>query len=901
MSLSPGARVGPYEVVSTLGSGGMGDVYRARDPRLRRDVAIKSLPDSLAASSERVARFQREAQILAALNHPHIGSLYGLEEIGSSRFLILELVEGDTLARRLNSGPLPVPEALAIARQIADALQAAHDKSIVHRDLKPANIGLTPEGHVKVLDFGLAKSVEAARPDNEASSPTLTGAATRLGVVLGSAAYMSPEQARGLPIDKRTDIWAFGCVLYEMLAGRLAFPGQTISDAIAGVLEREPDWGLLPTAVPSRVNWLLRRCLAKDPKQRLHDIADARIEIDEALSHPSATAEPTAGAAARVKMRERIAWGAATICLAGFVAFLAMDRGRSVDPQGADMRSYSASIVLPPGVRLSGVAPPGRFALSPDGRRLALIASDSAGPPMLYIRALSSRIAQPLGGTEGATHPFWSPDSRFVAFLSQGKLKKIDASGGEVITLCDATFGATGTWNRDDVILFTPTGNSPLFRVPAASGTPVAATALVAESGDVQHSYPFFLPDGQHFLYFVVGSKAGRTVPRGIYVGSLDSKGPDKLVLEGGTNAKYANGRLIFLRAGALFAQPFDVDRLELRGQPQALVEQVQTTGPSASEVTGAFTLSQTGVLAYQTGSSVVTQLTWFDRKGTTLGTLGDPGDYADVALSPDGSRVATSLIDPARNTRDIWTFDIGRGLAERFSFEPGDDFGPNWSRPTGDRIFFSSLRQGSIHLYEKPSNGSATETLLREDELGKFNAHPSPDGRFLIYVAGGGIIARSDVWFLERFGEKKASPFLETNFIESQPQFSPDGRWVAYMSNKSGRQEVYAAQFSTRDHEIRVSTAGGTLPRWNGNGREIFYVALDGMLTATTVDARTEHFKVGAPRPLFTVRPRPTRLARLDSFPYDVTADGQRFLVNTFIEEVMPPITLVVNWTPPK
>jgi Tol biopolymer transport system component len=366
-----------------------------------------------------------------------------------------------------------------------------------------------------------------------------------------------------------------------------------------------------------------------------------------------------------------------------------------------------------------------------------------------------------------------------------------------------------------------------LFRVSAKSGTPTAVTTLVEESGDVQHSYPSFLPDGRHFLYFVVGSKSGRTVPRGVYLGSLDAKGPGKLILEGATNAQYANGHVVYLRAGALLAQPFDVNRLELGGQPQSLVEQVQTTGPSASEVTGAFTVSQTGVLAYQTASPVVSQLTWFDRKGTRLGTLGNPGDYIDVALSPDGSRVATSVMNP-QGDRDIWTFEVARALGERFSFESGNDFAPNWSRPGADRLFFSSLRQGSIHLYEKPSRGSGSETLLREDDLGKFNAHSSPDGRFLIYVAGGGIIARSDIWVLPRFGEKKAFPFLETAFIESQPQFSPDGLWVAYMSNKSGRQEVYVTAFPGRESDTLVTTAGGSLPRWNRNGREIFTLVIN-------------------------------------------------------------------------
>jgi len=894
MGLSAGAHVGPYQIVSTLGSGGMGDVYRARDPRLGRDVAIKALPDSVAGESDRVARFQREAQILASLNHPHIAAIHGLEEVNGSRFLILELVEGDTLARPLDTGPLPLLEALTIARQIADALQAAHEKGIVHRDLKPANVALTADGRVKVLDFGLAKTLGPSHPDDVSESPTVTSAGTRLGVVLGTAAYMSPEQARGLPIDKRSDIWAFGCVLYEMVTGSRAFPGRTTSDAIAGVLEREPDWRLLPAATPPRIQWLLQRCLAKDAKRRLHDIADAGIEIDEALSGPSARAAPPALSASAVRTRERVAWAVAALCLAGLVGTLVVRRTGSVDRPSPDVRTYTTSIVLPEGVKLWAGSPAGRFAISPDGRRLAVVALDSTGRATLFIRPLNSRIAQPLGGTDGASFPFWSPDSRFVAFLAHNKLKKVDVTGGEVTTLCDAAFGAPGSWNSDDVILFTPKGNSPLFRVSAASGTATEVTTLVEASGDAQHSYPFFLPDGRRFLYFVVGNKAGRTVPRGVYAGSLDGKEPDKLILEGAAHAKYANGHLIYLRAGALLAQPFDPDSLEFRGPPVNLVEQVQITGPSASEASGAFTVSQNGVLAYQAGSRVLSQLTWFDRKGTKLGTLGDPADYVDVAISPDGSRVATSVMNLAQGTRDLWTFEVARGLGERFTFESGDHFGPNWSRPKGERIFFSSLRNGSVHLYEKASTGSGSETLLLDDDLGKFNAHPSTDGRFLIYVAGGGIIARSDIWVLSRVEKKKASPFLETTFLESQPQFSPDGRWVAFMSNKSGRREVYVTQFPERDSEIRISTPGGSVPRWNRDGSDTFYIAHDDMLTATAVDGRGSRFEVGAVRPLFAIRPRS---ARLDAYPYDVTPDGQRFLVNTFVEEVMPPITLTVNW----
>ena len=734
MSLPVGTTVGPYRITGALGSGGMGEVYRARDPRLARDVAIKALPQEFTGDPDRVARFQREAQVLASLNHPHIASIYGIEEIdGSSRFLVLELVEGETLAGTMTAGPVAVDRALSMARQIADALEAAHAKGIVHRDLKPANIGLTRDGVVKVLDFGIAKTLA---PEDTESAPT-KASVTRAGVVVGTAAYMSPEQARGLPIDKRTDIWAFGCLLYEMLTGRRAFDGQTTSDVMVAVLERQPEWTALPSTTSPRIRSLLKRCLAKDPSQRLHDIADARIEIDEALSQP----EDATAMTARLSPREKVAWAVAAVSLLALMATVAWNRADSRNAPAAALPTHTASILLPDDLRPAGPSA-GRFALSPDGRQLAIVAADSAGTSRLYIRRLDSRTAQPLGGTEGAAFPFWSPDSRFVAFLAQGKLKKIAVSGGDVVTLADAAFGATGAWNQDEVILFTPRGNAPLFRVSASSGTPVEATTLVEDAGDVQHSFPFFLPDGRHFLFFVVGGKAGQIAPRGVYMGSLDRSTPIRPLIEGATNSQYANGHLIFLRGGVLFAQPFDVERLQLHGDAQTLVAQVQMLDRSVSDVTGAFTVSQTGVLAYQSDSRFLTQLTWFDRQGNRLSTIGERGDYTDVALARDGSRVATSVMNPAHATRDLWTFDVARGLGERLTFGPEDDFGPNWS-PDGSRMFFSSRRAGSIHLYEKPSRGSVAETLVREDDLGKFNPHPSPDGQHLVYVAGGGIIAQ--------------------------------------------------------------------------------------------------------------------------------------------------------------
>ena len=892
MALSPGTRVGPYEIVSTLGAGGMGEVYRARDKRLGRDVAIKALPNLSVTDPEGLGRFEREAQMLAALNHPHIAAIYGLEQVNATPFLILELVEGDTLAARLTGGPLLFSESLRIAQQVADALQAAHEKGIVHRDLKPANIALTPDGQVKILDFGIAKAL-SPHPESE----TMAAAATQAGMVIGTAAYMSPEQARGKPIDKRTDIWAFGCVMYELLTGRRAFQRDTISDTIAAVLGDEPEWPALPAGTPSRVRWLVRRCLEKDPRRRLHDIADARIELEEALTEPASSVHaPGAQARTLRSNRERVAWIAAAVSLAALVATLAISRIGPADPPPTAARTYRSSIVLPPNLRLWSGNPPGRFALSPDGTRLALVAADGTGQSMLWIRRLNTLSAQPLAGTEGAAYPFWSPDSAFVAFISGGKLKKISAAGGEPLTLCDASIGAGGDWNRDDVILFTPKPQSPLYRVSASGGTPTQVTTLDPASGDIQHWYPFFLPDGKHFLYFVVGSKTGGiTDPRAVYVGSLDAQEPPRLVMQGGSNAKYAQGHVIFLRDNTLAAQAFDAERLELRGEPFPVAEQVQITGAASTGSAGAFSVSQSGVLAYQTGFSVVrSQLVWYDRAGKQIGTLGDLADYGEVALSPDGSGAAVSVADPGRGTRDVWIFDVARGLRERFTFDAGDEFAPLWS-PDGSRIAYSARREASIDLYEKPTRGGGDEKPLLVDGLGKFASHWSPDGRFIIYIGGGGIISRSDLWALPLFGDRKPYALLQSSFIETHGHVSPDGRWMAFTSNESGQTEVYVSPFPALGDKRRISTDGGGWPRWRRDGREMFYLARDGAITAVNVNGQGSTFEVGAGRPLFPVKARLN--VRLDASAYDVSPAGDRIIVNTIGEETATPITLVVNW----
>jgi len=910
MTLPAGTRFGPYEILGPLGSGGMGEVYRGHDTRLDREVAIKCLPDSVASDPDRLMRFKREAQALAALNHPHIAAIYELEDSDNVRALVMELVPGESLAAHLLRGTPAVRNALGLARQIAEGLEAAHGKGIIHRDLKPANLQVTPSGAVKILDFGLAKlgggdsGLDAGRGSVGAST---TAPATEMGLVLGTAAYMSPEQARGLPVDARTDVWAFGCVLYEMLTGRRAFAGDHASDILAAVLRTDPDWSKLPPETTPGARRLLRRCLDKDPRRRLHDIADARIELEDELSGhaepdaPAASGEPAGlRAQSRARTRERVAWILAGVSVAALALAWAFGRWPPAGAPAADARTYRTSVVFPADLRLWASEPSGRFALSPDGRRLAVIGTDAEGRTLLWVRPLDTDAAQPLAGTDGATFPFWSPDSRFIAFLAGGKLKKIDAGGGAVVTLCDGALPASGTWSREGVILFTPSGSSPVYRVSAAGGTPEPATTLDAAAGDTQHWFPFFLPDGRHFLYFAVGSKArGVTDPRAVYLGSLNPGEAARLLVEGGSNAKYANGHLIYIRDRTLVAQRFDPDRLELKGDAAPLVEQVQIAGLITTGVAGAFTVSDTGVLAYQTGSPVLSQLAWLDREGKDAGRVGEPADYADLALSPDGARAAVSVMDTGTGTRDIWMFDLARGLRQRVTFDPGDDIAPAWSRPGADRLLFSSRRQGSTHLYETSLRGAGGDALLFEDNLGKYASSVSQDGAFLAYVGGGGILRRSDIWVLALRGDRRAFPLLETPFVESQPQFSPDGQWLAYMTNESGRQEVYVRPYSRDGERLQASTAGGGWPRWRRDGKEIYYLAPDRTLVAVPVTRQGSRLEIGAGRPLFTVRTRPQ--ARLDAYNYDVSADGRRFLVNTFVEQsTAAAINLVINWHVP-
>ncbi len=879
MALTAGTRLGPYEIDSALGAGGMGEVYRARDTKLHRDVALKVLPELHGVDPERLARFRREAQVLASLNHPHIGAIYGLEDSGGAPVLVLELVEGPTLAERIAQGALALDEALAVARQIADALAAAHERGIVHRDLKPANIKLRPDGAVKVLDFGLAKALEPAplSAADAAQSPTITTPAmTQMGVIMGTAAYMSPEQAKGRPADQRSDIWAFGCVLFEMLTGRRVFDGEDVANTLALVLTKEPQWSLLPSETPPSIRRLLRRCLERDRSRRLADIADARLELDERSEAPSPGATAESPARSRSLLVRWLPW---VIAAGSLAAALWLAATRS-DRPAHDDRVVRSSIPLPG--RLGGQwggTSGANLALSPDGRRLVFVGTDTAGHRQLWMRTLDGAAARPLADTDDAYSPFWSPDSRWLAFVANGKLRKLDPSGGPAITLsASALIG--GAWSGDDTILFTQSSSQTLARVSAAGGVASPATAIDPNSGEFRHAHPHFLRDGRHYLYVGIGLADQVAV----YLASLDSGERTRLPVDG-SFLQVAQGFLLFTRGSTLMAQRFDERRFALAGEAVPVAEQLRV---DPFPRTSYFSASTNGILVFQEDPFPGYELTWFDRAGRQTGTLGSPADYADLSLSPDGRRAVVSISETGTTNRDLWIFDIERGLRTRFTAGPAPETHSVWS-PDGGHVVFDSRRKGHRDLYAKASDGSEAEEVLLEDGFDKAPTAWSPDGRFVAYLRAS---PNRNVWAIPLAGDRKPFPFRETleEFNELPSAFSPDGRWLATFSTESGRWEVYVSPFPGPGRRTQVSTAGGFDARWSRDGKEIFYLAPDGKLMIAAISMSAESLKVEEVKPLFDLPKVGSR------FTYDVSPDGQRILAVTR-KETTAPLTLVTNW----
>jgi len=874
MALASGVRCGQYEITANIGAGGMGEVYRARDTKLDRDVALKILPEAFASAPERLARFMREAKLLAALNHPHIAQIHGLEESDGVRALVLEFVDGPTLADRIAQGPIPIDEALTIARQIADALEAAHEQGIIHRDLKPANIKVRPDGTVKVLDFGLAKALDpnSAGSVDLSASPTITSPATMtaMGVILGTASYMSPEQARGHAINKRTDIWGFGCVLFEMIAGRMAFPGVTISDAIAAVLERSPDWTHLPLATPPPVRRTLARCLQKDPKHRWRDIGDIRFQLEDAQDW----GQQRDGASPKIsRAGERAAW-ALLVALAAAIAAVVTPVFRRPPPAPAEIRF---NLLFPRGV----TADFPQLAISPDGQQIVVSPSFGVqGPTPLWLRPLASTSGRLLAGTEGAGFPFWSPDGRSIGFFADQKLKRLDVTSQAIQILADAPNARGGTWQTDGSILFAPNAAGPLFRVSATGGQAAAATQL--ESGQNDHRSPFILPDGTHFLYYARGDPP----VRGVHVARLDGTETKRLLDADGAAVYAPSGHLLFARQGELLAQSFDATRLALDGEAFRVAESV-SVNPGIS--LASLSASASGPIAYGTDSIRRTQFAWFDRSSRRLETLGSPDQrsMANLSMSPDGTRIAFSRV--VGGNWDICLLDM-QGAFSKVTSALTLDFNPVWS-PDGRQIFYQS---NNSNIYSQSlTEGTPEQAVLRERTM-IYPSDVSPDGTVLLYTRATG--PSIDLWYVSLGADRTPHPFVQTAFQERDGQFSPDGKWVAYQSNEAGHYEIYLQPFPGAGNRIQVSAGGGQQVRWARNGSELFYIAAEQRLTSVRVTSGGNgQLVLGTPVPLFRTEFDSSFMTRQQ---YVVSPDGQRFLMNAATDAVDPPsITVILNW----
>jgi Tol biopolymer transport system component len=881
MALTPGTKLGPYEIQSSLGAGGMGEVYRAKDTRLDRTVAIKILPVRLSDRPEACERFEREARAISSLNHPNICHLYDVGQQDGVRYLVMEFLEGETLADRLRRGPLPLKQVLRYGAEIAEGLETAHRSGVIHRDLKPSNIALTKTG-AKLMDFGLAKEVKPANAPSSGLTETIAGLAQPLtaeGMIVGTFQYMSPEQIEGKEATARSDIFALGAVLYEMATGKQAFEGKTQASIVAAILASEPQSiSATQPMTPPSLGRVVKKCLAKDPEDRWQSASDLASELTWiAEGGPSASLPAAELAGGR---RNLPGWAIAALGTLAVLVFAVLYFLHS----GGASYPIRASIPAPENTSFEFLGDAaGPLVLSADGRILAFVAAHMSGAPEIYVRPLDSLEARALPGTENAWAPFWSPNSQMIGFFADGKLKTIDLQGGGPVSVCDAPNGRGGSWAKDGNIIFTPDFRSPIYRVPASGGTPVPVTK-VDESKHTSHRWPFLLPDGKHFLYLAVNHQAPQDQNDAIYYASLDGK-ENRLITPAFTNAEYASGFLLYLRNAQLEAQRFEPESGELKGELQQVA-----TGVTGDESTwrGIFTVSANGILAYSGSAQAQSQLAWFDRSGKQLGTIGEKFSTLDrrgeLRLSPNGDRVAFSI---QGNVTDVWIMDLARGVRSRMTFGPVGNSNPVWS-PDGKWIAYDALtRQGDV-INRRPAEGGAEEQLLPEGKSPSVAPRDwSRDGKYLLYESGA-VGARQEIWALPLFGDRKQFQVVPSGaFYNNYPQLSRDGRWLVYQSNESGRAEVYVVPFRAGPGKWRVSTSGGTLPHWRGDGKEIFYLSLDGVLTAVPVIANTNRLQLGATEPLF----------RVPANTYDVSPDGHKFLLNVVGDQNTKPITLVVNW----
>jgi len=899
MTLSAGSRLGPYEILAPLGAGGMGEVYRAKDTRLERTVAIKVLPSHLSSSPELRQRFEREAKTISQLTHPHICSLYDVGHQDGTDYIVMEYLEGQTLAERLAKGSLPTEQVLRHGIEIADALDKAHRQGIVHRDLKPGNVMLTKSG-VKLLDFGLAKTfgrpLDAAGREQTAagqhpmarnaltSIPTEMGSPnlTQEGTILGTFQYMAPEQVEGKEADARTDIFAFGCVLHEMATGKKAFSGTTQASLISAILRDEPQpISQVQPMSPAALDRIVKKCLAKDPEDRWQNAADLASELKWIAEGGSQTGLPTPGITRR-RNRERVAWIIAAIIVVALAAALLHPLRKPASP-----KTIRFSVAPPEKAEFVSFPEAGSLALSPDGTSLALIAA-TEGKTSLWVRRLDALAATELKGTAGAISPFWSPDGRFIGYFAGGRLRKIAARGGPPQPICESSFGSAATWGSDGTILFTEfgAGREGVYRVSSEGGTPTQVTSLDRARGESSQAWPVFLPDGKHFLY-LSGAHGVEKERRNISVGSLSS-GETRSILTADSRVAYcAPGYLFFARDGTLLAQPFDARALRVTGDPIPISDDVwffRVTGNAG------FSVSEKGDVAYLSGRRP-SHLTWHDRTGREIGIAAPPAAFGRMRLAPDGSRIAVQVADPRKGTRDIWIYDAERGLGQRLTADPVDAVAPVWS-PRGDRIAFGSGREGPVDIYVKPANSAGDEQLLLREKGVQLPMDWSPDGSRIVYEDwSAGRSPQRQLWVLPLAGRRDRAPLLSTSFSTSQARYSPDGAWIAFVSEESGRQEVYVVPASGQGAIRRVSASGGSLPRWKGDGKELLYLANNGDLVSVATQP-TGELQLGSASVLFTANPPPR--------DFDVSRDGRRFL---FLEggqgDIPRPVdlTVVANW----